>query len=159
MHMGIPGHKYDGCARDMKEPMLRRWPIAVHLPRFLWNKPDFPDTCARMPGAVSGLSLGGTTMLLRDPEDIRFVPEARPELFGKTVRLTNERGMRLSGRGLLRMCIGPHPARIEVALIPALLVRDLKLERGFRPPVKPSARMTLRPAGPVWTDVSRANAA
>ena len=148
--MGIPGHKYDGCARDMKEPMLRRWPIAVHLPRFLWNKPDFPDTCARMPGAVSGLSLGGTTMPLRDPEDIRFVPEARPELFGKTVRLTNERGMRLSGRGLLRMCIGPHPAR---------MVRDLKLERGFRPPVKPSARMTLRPAGPVWTDVSRANAA
>jgi cytochrome P450 len=75
--------------------------VVGHVPMFLWDKLSFLDGCAEMDGPVSELRIGGHTVLLKEPADIRFVLEVRPEIFDKTPKLTSERGLQLSGRGLL----------------------------------------------------------
>lgn len=83
----------------LKAPALR--PLLGDLPEFLDDKLGFLLRCAVTHGDVVPLRLGGPTLLLRDPEDIRHVLEANPLNYEKTTRLASRRGRWLSGHGLL----------------------------------------------------------
>jgi cytochrome P450 len=76
-------------------------PFAGHLPAFLWNRLGFLERCAATQLSVVPLRIGGPAVLLREPEDIRYVLEQEPLRFEKSPRLVSERGRRLSGGGIL----------------------------------------------------------
>ena len=75
--------------------------LAGDLPAFLSDKLGFLLHSADQQGDVVSLNLGGPTLLLRDPEDIRHVLESNAFNYEKTPRLTSRRGRWLSGSGLL----------------------------------------------------------
>jgi cytochrome P450 len=88
-----------GSLQLLHAPALR--PLLGDLPEFLDDKLGFLLSRAATQGDVVPLRLGGPTLLLRDPEDIRHVLEVNPFNYEKTPRLTSRRGRWLSGRGLL----------------------------------------------------------
>src|SRR5436190_4108009 len=77
------------------------WPLVGHLAAFRVDKLGFLTRCAREYGGVVRLKLGGTTYLINNPDDIRYVLETNNDNYTKTLRLTSKRGRWLSGHGLL----------------------------------------------------------
>lgn len=88
-----------GSLRLLHAPALR--PLLGDLPEFIDDKLGFLLSRAASQGDVVPLRLGGPTLLLRHPEDIRHVLEVNPFNYEKTPRLTSRRGRWLSGHGLL----------------------------------------------------------
>ncbi len=76
------------------------WPLVGHLPAFLRDKLGFLTECAERYGGTVPLRIGEPTYLLNDPACIKHVLVDHSGNYGKTWRLTNPRGKRLSGNGL-----------------------------------------------------------
>jgi len=126
---------------------MRRLPVAGHLPYFLRDKLAFLDRCATINEPVIALDLGGPTLLLREPDDIRFALEEHPQLFHKSPRLMDERGQRLSGRGVLTSA-GDRHRRLRDALAP-LFTRPAISD--FVPEMIETAQLVTN----AWTDSER----
>lgn len=76
-------------------------PVVGHAPAFMRDKLGFLDQCAQDFGDVVPLHIGGKTLLIRHPEDIKHVLVSQAGNYSKSPRMTSERGKVLSGQGLL----------------------------------------------------------
>ena len=76
------------------------WPLVGHVPAFLADKLGFLTGCVARYGEVVRLRIGEPTLLLAGAENIQHVLTGNPGNYGKTPRLTDERGKRLSGAGM-----------------------------------------------------------
>jgi cytochrome P450 len=84
------------------------YPVLGHLPAFLSDQLGFLSRCAAAYGAVTQLDIGGPTVLLNHPDDIRHVLIVNPDNYVKSPRMTSARGKRLSGAGLLTSVGAQH---------------------------------------------------
>jgi cytochrome P450 len=74
--------------------------VVGHAPAYLADKLGFLTTCVAEYGEVVRLRIGEPTLLLAGAENIQHVLTGNPANYGKTPRLTDERGKRLSGAGM-----------------------------------------------------------
>jgi cytochrome P450 len=93
------------------------WPFLGHLPAFYKDKLGFLDRCAETRQPVVRLRVGGTTLLLREPADIRYVLQEDAAVFTKSPLISGDRGFRLFGQGVLTSS-GDRHRRLRSALQP-----------------------------------------
>lgn len=79
--------------------MPTAWPLLGHLPAFCRDKPRFLDRCAETGQAVIRLDIGGPTLLLREPADIRYVLQEAAASFAKSPLISSEAGQQMFGQG------------------------------------------------------------
>ncbi len=95
----------------------KRWPLLDHLPSFYADKLAFLDRCAETEQPVVRLALGGPTVLLREPADIRHVLQGASPSFAKSPLISGVRGRQIFGQGVLTSSGGRHH-RLRAALQP-----------------------------------------
>lgn len=66
---------------------LFRLPFVGDAPRFALDKPGFLATCHRVFGDTARLDIGGPTLLLTDPRDVRHVLVTGADAYGKSPRI------------------------------------------------------------------------
>jgi cytochrome P450 len=71
------------------------------LPAFYKDKLAFLDRCAEASQPVIRLAIGGPTLLLREPADIRYVLQEAASSFAKSPLISSEAGRRMFGQGVL----------------------------------------------------------
>ncbi len=81
--------------------MPTAWPLLGHLPAFYRDKLGFLDRCAESGQATIRLDIGGPTMLLREPADIRYVLQEAAANFAKSPLIASAAGQRMFGQGVL----------------------------------------------------------
>src|SRR5580700_8384632 len=91
------------------------WPFLGHLPAFYKDKLGFLDRCAETRQPVVRLRAGGTTLLLREPADIRHVLQEAASVFTKSPLISGDQGFRLFGQGVLTSS-GERHRRLRTAL-------------------------------------------
>jgi cytochrome P450 len=84
------------------------YPLVGHLPHFLRDKLGFLSRCAAQYGEVVKLNIGEPTILLNNPDDIRYVLVTNPDNFDKTPRMIRGKARQLSGEGLLTSSGAAH---------------------------------------------------
>ena len=95
----------------------KAWPILGHLPAFYRDKLGFLDRCAESTEPVIRLQLGGPTLLLREPADIRYVLQEAAPSFAKSPLISSAVGQRLFGQGVLTSS-GDRHRHLRAALQP-----------------------------------------
>lgn len=79
---------------------LLRLPVVGDAPRFLLDKPGFLATCQRISGDTACLDIGGPTLLLADPRDVRHVLVTGADAYGKSPRIIGSRARQSLGDNL-----------------------------------------------------------
>lgn len=79
-----------------------------HALSFLRDKPGFLLACRERYGETVRLSLGGPTLLITAPEDVRHVLVSAAGRYGKSPRLVGERARRTLGPGLFTVADADH---------------------------------------------------
>ena len=109
------------------------WPLVGHAPAYLADKLGFLTTCVAKYGEVVRLRIGEPTLLLAGAENIQHVLTGNPANYGKTPRLTDDRGKRLSGAGMQTAQGAAHLRQrrlIQPEFLPRALGRFQELMRG-----------------------------
>lgn len=104
-------------ARPPSTQIPAAWPWLGHLPAFYLDKLGFLDRCARSSQPAIRLRIGGPTLLLRDPGDIRYVLQDGASNFAKSPIIAGDRGQRMLGQGVLTSS-GDRHRRLRAALQP-----------------------------------------
>lgn len=106
---------------------LRRLPFVGHAPAFLRDKLGFLQRCARELGDVAELALGGRTVLLGHPGDVRHVLVSQQTRYGKSPRITGAGARRLLGSSVLTTEGAEHRAqrRLLQSLLGSRMVASL----------------------------------
>lgn len=100
VRMILVGVLFESASRSSVPGGPRGLPLLGHLLAYLPDKLHFLTDCAAAYGDVVRLRIGEPTLLLSNPGDIQHVLTGNPNNYGKTWRLTNARGQRISGTGL-----------------------------------------------------------
>jgi len=98
-------------------PNPKPWPLLGHLPAFYKDKLAFLDRCAETAQPVVRLQIGGPTVMLREPSDIRYVLQTAASSFAKSPLISGEHGQRIFGKGVLTST-GDRHHRLRAALQP-----------------------------------------
>jgi len=93
------------------------WPLLGDLPSFYRDKLAFLDRCAETTQPVVRLWLGGPTVLLREPSDIRYVLQGAAASFAKSPLISGEQGQQIFGQGVLTSS-GDRHHRLRTAMQP-----------------------------------------
>ncbi len=93
------------------------WPLLGNLPAFYRDKLAFLDRCAGTGQPVVRLQLGGPTVLLREPADVRYVLQTASSSFEKSPLIAGEQGQQIFGQGVLTSS-GDRHHRLRAALQP-----------------------------------------
>lgn len=75
-------------------------PLLGDAPRFLLDKPGFLAACQRRCGDTVRLDIGGPTLLLADPRDVRHVLVAGADAYGKSQRIIGSTARKSLGDNL-----------------------------------------------------------
>ena len=77
-----------------------RLPFVGDAPRFLLDKPGFLAACQRRNGDTVRLSIGGPTLLVADPGDVRHVLVSGADAYGKTQQIIGSAARKALGDNL-----------------------------------------------------------
>ncbi len=81
-------------------PGLFRLPFVGDAPRFLFDKPGFLAACQRRFGDTVRLDIGGPTLLLADPADVRHVLVSGADAYGKSPQIVGSAARKALGDNL-----------------------------------------------------------
>lgn len=91
-------------------------PLVGHALSFLHDKPGYLLRCHERYGATVRLSLGGPTLLITSPDDVRHVLVTAAGKYGKSPRLVSEAARRRLGASLFTVADADH-ARLRARTI------------------------------------------
>lgn len=99
------GQQFSHSVRDSLLPLppasgFFRLPFVGDAPRFLLDKPGFLAACQRRNGDTVRLDIGGPTLLLTDPADVRHVLVSGADAYGKSQQIIGSAARKALGDNL-----------------------------------------------------------